>query len=93
MTLSIQKFAIKIVDKNTLCVLFLHKFCKTSFERNRKMAHVISDECIVCGSCEVECPEGAIAMGDEHYEIDPAKCTDKAKCVEVCPVDAISKAA
>ena len=57
------------------------------------MAHVISDECIVCGSCEVECPESAIAMGDEHYEIDPAKCTDQAKCVEVCPVDAISKAA
>lgn len=56
------------------------------------MTHVISDECIVCGSCEVECPEGAIAMGDEHYEIDPAKCTDQAKCVEVCPVDVISKA-
>ncbi len=55
------------------------------------MAYKISEECIVCGSCEVECPEGAIAMGDEHYEIDPEKCTDKAKCVEVCPVDAISK--
>lgn len=56
------------------------------------MTYKISDECIVCGSCEVECPEGAIAMGDEHYEIDPEKCTDQAKCVEVCPVSAISKA-
>jgi len=65
---------------------------KNSFERKRKMTHVISDDCIVCGSCEVECPEGAIAMGDEHYEIDPAKCTDQAKCVGVCPVDAISPA-
>lgn len=55
------------------------------------MTYKISDDCIVCGSCEVECPEGAIAMGDEHYEIDPEKCTDQAKCVEVCPVSAISK--
>ncbi len=55
------------------------------------MTHIISDDCIVCGSCEVECPEGAIAMGDEHMEIDSEKCTDQAKCVEVCPVDAISK--
>jgi len=57
------------------------------------MTHVISDECIVCGSCEVECPEGAISMGEEHYEIDPEKCKDVAACVEVCPVDAISKIA
>lgn len=55
------------------------------------MTYKISEECIVCGSCEVECPEGAIAMGDEHYEIDVEKCKDHAKCVEVCPVDAISK--
>ena len=55
------------------------------------MTYVISDECIACGSCEVECPENAIAMGDEHYEIDPDKCKDHAACVEVCPVDAISK--
>jgi len=56
------------------------------------MTYVISDECISCGSCEVECPEEAIAMGDEHYEIDPEKCKDHAACVDVCPVDAISKA-
>jgi ferredoxin len=55
------------------------------------MTYVISDECIVCGSCEVECPENAIAMGDDRYEIDPEKCKDHAACVEVCPVDAISK--
>ena len=55
------------------------------------MTYVISDECIACGSCEVECPESAIAMGDEIYVIDPEKCKDHAACVEVCPVDAISK--
>ena len=55
------------------------------------MAYVISDECIVCGACEPECPVGAISMGEERYDIDPEKCEDDGKCVEVCPVDAISK--
>ena len=32
------------------------------------MAHVISDECVSCGSCESECPVGAIAEGDGKYE-------------------------
>ena len=34
------------------------------------MAHVISDECVSCGSCEGECPVGAISEGDGKYEID-----------------------
>ena len=57
------------------------------------MAHTISDECISCGSCEGECPEGAISEGDETYVIDPKKCTDCATCVDVCPVEAIAPAA
>ena len=53
------------------------------------MAHKITDECISCGSCESECPEGAISEGDEIYVIDSKICTDCGSCVEVCPVDAI----
>ena len=34
------------------------------------MAYVISDDCISCGTCEGECPVGAISMGADHYEID-----------------------
>lgn len=26
------------------------------------MAHVIGDECVSCGSCEAECPVGAISQ-------------------------------
>ncbi|TFZ41412.1 4Fe-4S dicluster domain-containing protein [Soehngenia longivitae] len=51
------------------------------------MAYVINEDCIACGACEPECPEGAISPGD-IYVIDPAKCTDCGTCASVCPVDA-----
>lgn len=54
------------------------------------MAHVISDECVSCGSCEPECPVEAISEGDAKFVIDADKCTDCGTCVEVCPVEAIS---
>ena len=55
----------------------------------------IMDECISCGACEFECPNAAIYCGDEHYEIDPKKCTkcagvfDGSQCTMVCPVGCI----
>ena len=58
------------------------------------MAYKINDECISCGACEPECPNGAISEGETIYVIDPSKCTecvgayDASKCVEICPVDA-----
>ena len=52
------------------------------------MAHKITDECIMCGACEAECPEEAISEGEDIYVIDPELCTDCASCAEVCPVDA-----
>jgi len=61
------------------------------------MSLIITDECINCDVCEPECPNDAISMGDEIYEIEPALCTecvghfDEPQCVEVCPVDCIPK--
>ena len=57
------------------------------------MALYITDECINCDVCEPECPNDAISMGDEIYEIEADLCTEcvghheEAQCVEVCPVD------
>jgi ferredoxin len=51
--------------------------------------NVITDECIACGACEPECPEGAISEGDEIFVIDPDLCTGCDDCVAVCPVDCI----
>ncbi len=59
------------------------------------MALLITDECINCDVCEPECPNDAIAAGEEIYVIDPAKCTecvghfDEPQCQKVCPVDCI----
>ncbi len=61
------------------------------------MALLISDECINCDVCEPECPNGAISQGTDIYVINPALCTecvghhDTPQCMEVCPVDCISK--
>lgn len=52
------------------------------------MAYKITDECIMCGSCEPECPVEAISEGDDKYVIDPDLCTDCGSCADVCPTDA-----
>ncbi|MCI0653495.1 MAG: YfhL family 4Fe-4S dicluster ferredoxin [Methylococcaceae bacterium] len=59
------------------------------------MALLITDQCINCDVCEMECPNGAISQGEEIYEIDPDRCTecvghfDTPQCVAVCPVNCI----
>ena len=59
------------------------------------MALMITDACINCDVCEPVCPNGAIAEGEEIYEIDPKKCTecvghfDVPQCRELSPVDCI----
>ena len=70
--------------------------CKPFIQRlGFEMALLITDECINCDVCEPECPNDAIYMGPEIYEIDPHKCTecvghfDEPQCVQVCPVSCI----
>ncbi len=52
------------------------------------MKYKISDACIACGACEMNCPVGAISMGDGKYEIDPEKCIGCGTCASVCPMGA-----
>ena len=51
------------------------------------MAYVISDECVSCGTCESECPAGAIS----HCVIDADSCMDCGTCADACPTGAISE--
>ncbi|AAZ27153.1 YfhL family 4Fe-4S dicluster ferredoxin [Colwellia psychrerythraea] len=59
------------------------------------MALKILDSCINCDMCDPECPNGAITLGAEIYEIDVDKCTEcighyeQPTCVSVCPIDCV----
>ncbi|MGX9080123.1 YfhL family 4Fe-4S dicluster ferredoxin, partial [Klebsiella pneumoniae] len=54
-----------------------------------------TDKCINCDMCDPECPNQAISLGEEIYEIDPSRCTEcvghyeKPTCISVCPIDCI----
>ncbi|WP_241608960.1 YfhL family 4Fe-4S dicluster ferredoxin [Rosenbergiella australiborealis] len=56
------------------------------------MALLITKSCINCDMCEPECPNQAIALGAEIYEIDPTRCTEcighyeAPTCQRVCPI-------
>ena len=57
------------------------------------MATMITEDCIACGACEDECPNGAIQLGDGVFVIDPDLCSecvglhDTQKCQEACPIE------
>jgi ferredoxin len=52
------------------------------------MAYRIKDTCVACGTCQSECPSGAISEGD-IYKIDPNVCVDCGTCADVCPTGSI----
>ena len=55
------------------------------------MAYVIPDPSISCGTCEPNCPVGAISQGDTQYNIDADTCISCGSCAGNCPVGAISE--
>ena len=61
------------------------KVIRTKKEKTT-MAYNITDKCICCGTCEVNCPVQAITKGKEKYEIDPKTCISCGLCASVCPV-------
>jgi len=58
------------------------------------MAYKITEECIMCGICEEECPNEAISEGEDLYIVDSDKCTEcvgsyeSSRCAVACTVDA-----
>ena len=58
------------------------------------MPHIIdTEECYQCGSCESECPHGAIIYlyVDGEFWIDPKRCRDCENCEELCVSGAIHR--
>lgn len=56
------------------------------------MSYKITNACIMCGSCEAECPVAAITEGEEQYVIDAGTCIHCGACAGVCPVEACVEA-
>ena len=60
------------------------------------MALLISEDCIHCDICRLECPNGAISSGADKNVIDSARCTecvghyDEPQCQKACPVNCIT---
>ena len=52
------------------------------------MAYVITDECVMCGTCAEACPVEAISEGDGKYVIDADVCAECGTCVAECPNEA-----
>ncbi len=76
--------------KKNLIFIFAEQI-STNIKKLKKMAYVISDDCIACGTCIDECPVEAISEGD-IYSINPEICTDCGTCADVCPSEAIHPA-
>lgn len=48
-----------------------------------------ADDCIGCGVCVDECPQGALSVEDVCV-VDEDACIDCGSCIDQCPVEAIS---
>ena len=60
---------------------------------NVVMAYKIDqNKCIACGTCDVECPRGAVIISEMgKFSINEEKCVGCGICASVCPVDAAGK--
>ena len=60
---------------------------KTVYERTRGRIEIDIAQCVYCGSCQRNCPVGAIQVSraDGKWSIDRMKCIQCSYCSEVCP--------
>ena len=88
---SIFSLCEKMLNKKAFAFLFTKNTIFVLDNTNLKekiMAYVISDDCVACGTCIDECPQGAISEGAQ-YSINPDLCIDCGSCASVCPSEAI----
>ena len=79
------------LDKDEISVVIARRACALLKSVKIEPPYTVDTEkCINCGQClELGCP--AISQGDGHAVIDDYLCTGCGVCVQVCPVDAITK--
>lgn len=70
----------------------IHVAC-SSHDKGGFVRKVCKAGCIGCMKCQKTCEYGAIKVDQFLAAIDPEKCTNCGKCVEVCPTKVIREAA
>jgi ferredoxin len=53
------------------------------------MPYVVTDQCILCGACEVGCESNAITEDETQARIDVNLCVECGTCERNCPSEAI----
>ena len=48
------------------------------------------DQCIGCGKCVLDCPQGCLSFKDRHPEFNPNGCMACCHCICVCPAGAMT---
>ena len=56
------------------------------------MAVVIKnlDDCVACGSCVDECPQGVLKVEDAVEIVEADNCISCGLCADACPVDVLA---
>ena len=49
----------------------------------------VTEDCIGCGTCTSECPQGCIELADDRAVINSESCLQCGCCADACPVGAI----
>jgi heterodisulfide reductase subunit A-like polyferredoxin len=63
----------------------------SSHDKGAFVRKVCASGCIGCKRCEKACEYGAVTVTGNLAAIDPAKCVNCGKCIEVCAPKVISK--
>ncbi len=59
-------------------------------QRSETIPVVDPQRCHLCGACARVCPESALRLTENFFEIESVRCTDCKNCQAVCPSQAIT---
>ncbi len=54
-----------------------------------EIAHIIQDDCTLCGKCQEVCRFGAISFDKDQYIVNQLSCEGCGYCARICPANSI----